>query len=56
MWRVYPPLDVFGVLERGHVLVRARLRRGSFYSGSGAMSAKGLRRQLKRDVGTTVDV
>ena len=39
---VGPPLEAVGVLARGPVLVRARLRRGSFHSGSGAMSAKGL--------------
>jgi hypothetical protein len=31
------------VLERGPVLVRVRLRRGSFFSGSGAIFVKGLR-------------
>ena len=38
-----PPLDVFGVLLRGPVLVRARLRRGGFFSGGGAMGVRGLR-------------
>ena len=42
-----PPVNVFRLLERGRVLVRARLRRGSFDSGSGAMCAKGLRALTK---------
>ena len=49
-------MDVFRLLERGRILVRARLRRGSFFSGGGDLSAKRLRRQLKRAVETTVDV
>ena len=49
-------MNVFGLFERGRIPVRARLRRGSFYSEGGAMCAKGLRRQLKRAVGTTVNV
>ena len=31
-----------GVLQRGRVPVWARLRRGSFFSGGGDLSAKGL--------------
>jgi hypothetical protein len=34
------------VLLRGLVLVRARLRRGSFFSGGGDMGNKGLRALL----------
>ena len=44
------------MLLRGPVLVRARLRRGGFFSGGGAMGVRGLRRQLERAVGTTADV
>ena len=51
-----PPLQAVRMVARGPILVRQLLRRGSFYSGGGAMCAKGLRRQLKRAVGTTVNV
>ena len=47
MWRGCPPLDVFVVLERARVLVWARVRRGSFFSGSGALSAKRLDALIK---------
>ena len=43
MRSVCPPLEAVGVLARGPVLVRARLRRGSFFSGGGDMGVKGLR-------------